>query len=105
LALGREASESARAEGFSLTLQEAASYAGRRRGRHSPAVFGWDSLTQADRKVATLVAKRLTNAEIAGQLFISTATVKGHLIRVFAKLGVSGRRELARAAQRVADAP
>ncbi|MGO9659494.1 MAG: response regulator transcription factor [Acidimicrobiales bacterium] len=42
----------------------------------------------------------MTNAEIAQRLFVSTVTVKSHLNRIFAKLGVSGRGQLAREAHR-----
>jgi ATP/maltotriose-dependent transcriptional regulator MalT len=41
--------------------------------------------------VLTLVARGRTNAEIGGELFISEATVKTHLLRTFAKLGVNDR--------------
>jgi len=37
----------------------------------------------------------MSNAEIAGRLFVSTVTVKSHLTRVFAKLAVADRRQLA----------
>ncbi|WP_308123453.1 response regulator transcription factor [Modestobacter marinus] len=37
------------------------------------------------------VARGLTNAEIGRDLFIGEATVKTHLLRVFAKLGVDDR--------------
>ena len=41
--------------------------------------------------VLTLVARGLTNRAIARQLHISEATVKTHLVHVFAKLGVDDR--------------
>jgi DNA-binding NarL/FixJ family response regulator len=42
-------------------------------------------------QVLSLVARGLTNAEIGKQLYISEATVKTHLLRVFNKLGVDDR--------------
>jgi DNA-binding NarL/FixJ family response regulator len=50
-----------------------------------------ESLTPRETGVLTLAARGLTNAEIGRELFISEATVKTHLLRAFAKLGVSGR--------------
>ncbi|MET8047104.1 response regulator transcription factor [Streptosporangium sp. NPDC005286] len=50
-----------------------------------------ESLSPRETEVLSLVAGGLTNAEIGRALFISEATVKTHLLRVFGKLGVSGR--------------
>ncbi|MCC5574083.1 response regulator transcription factor [Microtetraspora sp. AC03309] len=50
-----------------------------------------ESLSKRETEVLSLVARGLTNAEIGTVLFISEATVKTHLLRVFAKLGVSDR--------------
>ncbi len=55
-----------------------------------------DGLTTAERRVATLVAAGKTNREVAAQLFLAERTVAGHLTRVYAKLGVRSRTELAR---------
>jgi ATP/maltotriose-dependent transcriptional regulator MalT len=41
--------------------------------------------------VLKLVARGATNRRAAGQLFVSEATVKAHLLRIYAKLGVSDR--------------
>lgn len=53
-------------------------------------------LTAAERRVAALVAAGRTNREVAEQLFLAERTVAGHLTRVYAKLGVRSRTELAR---------
>ena len=59
-----------------------------------------DSLTDAERAVAALVAEGLTNREVAARLFTGVTTVEAHLTRIYAKLGIRSRTELAR---RVAD--
>ena len=53
-------------------------------------------LTAAERRVALLVAAGRTNREVAAELFLGERTVAGHLTRVYAKLGVRSRTELAR---------
>lgn len=50
-----------------------------------------EALTPREREVLSAVARGLTNAEIGRLLFIGEATVKTHLLRVFAKLGVDDR--------------
>jgi DNA-binding NarL/FixJ family response regulator len=50
-----------------------------------------EELSARETEVLALVALGLTNAEIGRRLFISEATVKTHLVRASAKLGVSGR--------------
>jgi DNA-binding NarL/FixJ family response regulator len=54
----------------------------------APAV---EAPTARELQVLSGVARGLTNAEIGRELFIGEATVKTHLVRVFAKLGVDDR--------------
>ena len=58
--------------------------------------FGWDSLSESERRVADLVARGHSNKEIAERLYMSHRTVGSHLYRIFPKLGLRSRVELAR---------
>ena len=55
-----------------------------------------EGLTAAEQRVAALVAEGRTNREVAAALVLGERTVETHLTRIYAKLGVRSRTELAR---------
>ncbi|WP_295696591.1 response regulator transcription factor [Lapillicoccus sp.] len=52
-------------------------------------------LTEREREVAVAIGRGWANAEIAAELFMSVATVKAHVTRLFAKLAVENRVQIA----------
>lgn len=54
-----------------------------------------EGLTEREREVADAVARGLSNAEIAGELYMGVPTVKTHIGRLFTKLGVENRVQVA----------
>jgi DNA-binding CsgD family transcriptional regulator len=59
-------------------------------------LWGWQSLTEAEHRVAELVSEGLTNPQAAKRLFLSRHTVDFHLRQIFRKLDVASRVELTR---------
>ena len=55
---------------------------------------GWASLTDAERRVVSWVARGMTNRSIAEELHLSRHTVDAHLKHVYVKLGIHSRVEL-----------
>jgi DNA-binding CsgD family transcriptional regulator len=63
---------------------------------HSLSTSGRRSgLTRREREVAALVARGMTNRQVAGQLFVAPRTIETHLEHIFAKLSVQTRAEVA----------
>ncbi len=68
-------------------------------GRSHPAVDGsarLDGLTGSELRIAGAVAAGRSNVEVAAAVFLSPKTVEAHLTRIYRKLGVRSRTELAR---------
>jgi DNA-binding CsgD family transcriptional regulator len=91
----REAIESARdlfdELGARLWSAKAERELARIAGRHRTG-----GLTETERRVAALVANGRSNKEVASELFVTVHTVESNLTRIYDKLGVRSRTELAR---------
>jgi DNA-binding CsgD family transcriptional regulator len=64
---------------------------------------GTGELTETERRVAELVADGLSNKQVAARLFVTVRAVEANLSRIYAKLGVRSRTELARRLSRRID--
>ena len=62
---------------------------------HRRTVETRDDLTAQERQIACLARDGLSNPEIGARLFLSRRTVEWHLRKVFGKLGIRSRHELA----------
>jgi DNA-binding CsgD family transcriptional regulator len=85
-----EAVEILDAMGAVLWVERARAELGRIGGRAAS-----DGLTPTEQRVADLVAEGRSNKEVAAELFVSVRTVEANLTRVYAKLGIRSRTELA----------
>lgn len=63
------------------------------RGADGPAA--WAALTARERDIAALVARGLTSKAVAAELHLSPRTIDNNLQRIYAKLGIESRRQLA----------
>ncbi|KOG44315.1 hypothetical protein ADK75_36320 [Streptomyces virginiae] len=52
------------------------------------------SLTDREQRIAHLITKGMTNQEAARELYLSAKTIEYHLAHIYAKLGISSRRQL-----------
>ncbi|MBM6405522.1 response regulator transcription factor [Phycicoccus sp. CSK15P-2] len=63
--------------------------------RREAARAALSGLTERERDVADAVARGLSNAQIGAELYLSTATVKAHVGRIFTKVGTDNRVQVA----------
>ena len=63
--------------------------------RRGSRVAGAFDLTRREREVLGLLCQRLTDPEIAEQLFITTKTASNHVANILTKLGATNRRQAA----------
>ena len=79
----------------SVTQQVIAAATGRHEPRRPEAERELSSLTEREREVAIEVAQGASNAEIAERLYLSVATVKANITRIFTKLDTDNRVHVA----------
>jgi ATP/maltotriose-dependent transcriptional regulator MalT len=77
--------------GAPLWAEKAAAELARIPGRRQAS----SELTETERRVAELVAQGLSNKEVGAKLFVTVRTVEANLTRIYSKLGVRSRTELA----------
>ncbi len=100
-ALGPAQTQAAEERGKAMSLATAAEYvlmltaAGQEQPAAAP---GLEALSPRERELVTLVARGHTDAQIAGQMFISVRTVSSHLDRIRDKTGCRRRADLTRLA-------
>jgi DNA-binding CsgD family transcriptional regulator len=62
--------------------------------------YAWDLLSPQELRIAQLAAEGLSNREIGQRLYLSHRTIGSHLHRLFPKLGITSRQQLASALRR-----
>jgi len=100
-ALGPGRMRAAEERGAAMTLATAAEFAAMLAAagpQQPPAPPGLPQLSPRERELVTLVAQGRTDAQIAGQLYISVRTVRSHLDRIRDKTGCRRRADLTRLA-------
>lgn len=97
-ALGDKAFEQAVSAGANLSFEDACALAASEQtapAARQAAAGTTDALSRREREVAALVAKGMSNKDIAAHLVISTRTAEGHVERILAKLGFRSRAQIA----------
>jgi DNA-binding CsgD family transcriptional regulator len=65
-------------------------------GEAAASLSGRAALTPQELRIARLVAEGASSKEVAARLFLSPRTVEYHLYKIYPKLGITTRTELAR---------
>ncbi|MFE0173908.1 response regulator [Streptomyces sp. NPDC059002] len=78
----------------SVTRRLIAEFAARPEPGPPPSARPVEGITEREREVLTLVGRGLSNGEISAELFITVATVKAHVARLFTKLDARDRVQL-----------
>ncbi len=96
-ALGDRAFEAALARGSELALDKALAFAldERPAAAATPSRGAGSALTRREKEIADLVARGMSNKEIAAALVISLRTAEGHVEHILAKLGFTSRAQIA----------
>jgi DNA-binding CsgD family transcriptional regulator len=94
LRTAHEMFSSLRAAGFAARARAELEATGEHARRRSADVAA-DALTPQEARIARLAAEGSSNPEIADQLYVSRRTVESHLTKIYAKLGVNSRTQLA----------
>ena len=86
--------------GASRSAARAMQFVARCEGARTPALAHLDDepgvrLTPREREIATLAAQGLTSSAISDELVVSVRTIDNHLQRVYTKMGINSRAELA----------
>jgi predicted ATPase/DNA-binding CsgD family transcriptional regulator len=94
--LGQTGFDKAVARGRQLDVFEAVTFAlDERAPKQADAEAAWSVLTKREGQVASLVARGLTNKEIAAKLVISERTAEGHVENILTKLAYTSRTQIA----------
>jgi DNA-binding CsgD family transcriptional regulator len=95
--VGDQVFDAAFARGSDLGMEEMIAFALGEPGSMAPAPSRSSptTLTRREREIAELVAKGLSNKEIAGQLVISRRTAEAHVEHILTKLGFNSRAQIA----------
>ncbi len=107
--LGEALWQTAFAEGQAMGLKDAIEYAQSKAESARPGqpstVAQPPNLTRREREVAALLARKLTNRQIAQELVVSERTVETHVRNLLKKLGLKSREQVAPVTERPLDAP